>query len=1680
MDNRLPKKKHMIIFQIAIVLMSVFPSVADAQGDNSDIIESISPSSAARGTANLNITINLADLGSPPLPPPDSNPISVRIGQLEGSNLSRNNLVITAVFNIPDEGSSGPKDVVLVFPGTDGNISFIEPEGFTVQPGTGEQTGSLQVSVTPQEAVGAGAQWNVDEGAWQDSGATVPGLSVGSHMVSYKVISGWNAPADQPTNITAGDITVITGTYTHVQQTGSLQVFIAPQEAADADAQWNVDGGTWQDSGATASGLTAGPHTIFYKTSPGWLTPSDQPVNITAGEITEITGVYTPEQQISGWAPLISEHFDSGINPPWSLSTNTDDVTWSTTGDRFDKSNPNSSHSAKAVSTGPGYPADLENWMIYGPVDLSGKTGAELVFSHLTDIGTSARLGLCINTVSDTSGLLQGNCKWYSQPSVMWNFERIDMTEYADQSGIYIGWVFDGGTGDASKPGAFVDEIQLWTNEEPVTPPQDYGWKMLYKESFGQTVPGTDSLWTLITNQDGKEWSITDQEFDNSDPGEPKSVAAVPMPHAGYNAGLENWMIFGPLDLGGQNSAEVFFSYYLDGEESDWLGFCTGNGPDQADENCFWFNGSTTGWRHEHRDLTPYAGQTDVYLAWFFNSEAGSDTKTGMFIDRIEVLGTDQDALPMFDFSDDFAQWEPVFSEHFDATDMYSDPKWTSMTNQAGISWKTTGQNYDNSNPDSAKSAGISPSGTGYPQDLRAWMIYGPLDISKVKSADVKFNVYYDTVFTADENPGNDDRLGFFVTTAKAPEDIPHMLEKFPKIKWWSGSSKSAWESAHEDLSPFAGHQDVYLAWFFESNVGSASKTGAFVDKIIVTSQAEGAETPKIDFNEDGVRTQNGGFDRNNLYDWSFEDPGPGDGEVNMKEKKDNYYPAISGNQIMYQVFDIDADLSDLYVSFSYAVESEETTRGNDRFCVALTSADDPDNIIVDFGCWDVVDFPGFAKISEQTMTWGRFEESLSDARIATVTQTVEDQIGFTVMLEQDTAETGTTVLFLDDINVYSTGFTRRSVDDDPQPGFASQRDPSEPNDSFGMATFLNCGETRKGLFGDVGGVADADYYKLVRVPQGEFVIDIDARTKHPASSADTYTELFDKQQNLLSSNDDDGESLDSKIRFDNQDVRGIYYIMVKTEHGGGSDFFYDITVTCGQSQSETRVGTREVRTGRYPRLADKKSSRKASVLTGDINGDDQVDLSDVILILQILADVPDTSAVNIDADADGDNQIGFQEAAFALQTVSEIRETESSDDTWTMILYLDAEDQSCVDADNEALCWTGIFEESIRQIEEYIGEKQDFFNVIALVDGPNFNDVSSDVTRYAVQPDGVYTEDTNKWSLDEINMGDPDVLADYVTWAMSAYPADHYYLAIHDHGHGIFGTAWDYHDADGEAIDDYLTPAEIRSALKDVTNSGETKIDIFEYQACLMGLVENAYEIKDYTDYVALFQPISWTSYNYPEYFRELRQGDSPLTVGKQIIQNYPVSDESYPYTFSLIDTSKLASVREKLDTFAEALMDADIDEIDAARNESQAFNGNTNKGDPTQDIIGYIDLWYITDRIAARGIASSEASELKAAIEAAVVESKATEKGGDPLWDYSDFHGLSILYPMAALTFIEDYKENYAMSEDGKWDEFLTGKVFPDYEFRRSGKGRRQDDRPENFPPMLEKSEIADSVQK
>ena len=152
------------------------------------------------------------------------------------------------------------------------------------------QTGSLQVTISPQAAIDAGAQWRVDGGTWRDSGYTGPNLVVGSYTVEYSVIAGWNEPNSQTVQINDAQTTTTLGTY--VRQTGSLQVTISPQAAIDAGAQWRVDGGAWQDSGYTEPNLAVGSYTVEYSVIAGWNEPNSQTIQINDAQTTTASGTY--------------------------------------------------------------------------------------------------------------------------------------------------------------------------------------------------------------------------------------------------------------------------------------------------------------------------------------------------------------------------------------------------------------------------------------------------------------------------------------------------------------------------------------------------------------------------------------------------------------------------------------------------------------------------------------------------------------------------------------------------------------------------------------------------------------------------------------------------------------------------------------------------------------------------------------------------------------------------------------------------------------------------------------------------------------------------------------------------------------------------------------------------------------------------------------------------------------------------------------------------------------------------------------------------------------------------------------------------------------------------------------------------------------------------------------------
>jgi hypothetical protein len=151
---------------------------------------------------------------------------------------------------------------------------------------------SLLVTIAPSGAVSAGAHWQVDNGAWQNSGATVTNLSVGNHKVSFSTVPGWTTPTNQTVSISVNSMATAISIYG--AQTGSLQVSISPVSAPPVGAQWQVDGGVWQNSGATVANLSVGNHTISFSTITGWTTPTNQIVTINGG-ITTATGLYASQ-----------------------------------------------------------------------------------------------------------------------------------------------------------------------------------------------------------------------------------------------------------------------------------------------------------------------------------------------------------------------------------------------------------------------------------------------------------------------------------------------------------------------------------------------------------------------------------------------------------------------------------------------------------------------------------------------------------------------------------------------------------------------------------------------------------------------------------------------------------------------------------------------------------------------------------------------------------------------------------------------------------------------------------------------------------------------------------------------------------------------------------------------------------------------------------------------------------------------------------------------------------------------------------------------------------------------------------------------------------------------------------------------------------------------------------------
>jgi hypothetical protein len=244
---------------------------------------------------------------------------------------------------------------------------------------------------------------------------------------------------------------------------------------------------------------------------------------------------------------------------------------------------------------------------------------------------------------------------------------------------------------------------------------------------------------------------------------------------------------------------------------------------------------------------------------------------------------------------------------------------------------------------------------------------------------------------------------------------------------------------------------------------------------------------------------------------------------------------------------------------------------------------------------------------------------------------------------------------------------------------------------------------------------------------------------------------------------------------------------------------------------------------------------------------------------------------------------------------------TKPSKAAWTFMIYLDA--------DNNLDPYGPL---NLQQISEGISPKANI-NVVALMDRLNLTAYVYRITAHNIE---------TVYSLGEVDMGSPETLTWFVKYAIKNYPAEHYLIDIWDHGGGYRGVCWD--DSSG----DHLSPHNIEKALADAEKKLKTKIDIVGFDACLMGMIEVCYELKDVTKIVIgsemLVPGYGWPYKTLMQYLSTNPTVD-PYVLSQKIVTEYVAYYANFQSTFfvqlSAINEASVPNMAESLNALADYL---------------------------------------------------------------------------------------------------------------------------------------------------------------
>lgn len=272
------------------------------------------------------------------------------------------------------------------------------------------------------------------------------------------------------------------------------------------------------------------------------------------------------------------------------------------------------------------------------------------------------------------------------------------------------------------------------------------------------------------------------------------------------------------------------------------------------------------------------------------------------------------------------------------------------------------------------------------------------------------------------------------------------------------------------------------------------------------------------------------------------------------------------------------------------------------------------------------------------------------------------------------------------------------------------------------------------------------------------------------------------------------------------------------------------------------------------------------------------------------------------------------------------------------------------------------------------------------------------------------------KVETEKKNMGDPQTLANFISWGLKNYPAKKTALILWNHGGGpIVGYGLD------EWFDgDTLTLPELDAAFKSALKYS-SKLSFIGFDACLMGSVETAMVLSPYADYMIASQELEpENGWDYEALLLTLKNKpyhDTP-SILKAIANAYKAhateNDLGDDITLSVVDLKGVALLNNALQSLFKQInrnftLPETFTTLTKALSNTRGFGGNTLEQ-------GYTNLYDLEAFVNQLPLGySDEVKQLKKHLEAAVIY-----KVSGPLNESAS--GLSLFIPYYNLKALED----------------------------------------------------------